>query len=83
MVGAVDDAFIGLGTLINVLAVLAGSTIGVLAGARLSVRVRDLITDALGLVTLAVAGLNVAAVLNVDLLDTVGDGVPMASAWLL
>jgi hypothetical protein len=77
MVGAVDDAFIGLGTLINVLAVLAGSTIGVLAGARLSVRVRDLITDALGLVTLAVAGLNVAAVLNVDLLDTVGDGVPI------
>jgi uncharacterized membrane protein YqgA involved in biofilm formation len=77
MVGAVDDAFIGLGTLINVVAVLAGSAIGVLAGTRLSVRVRDLITDALGLVTLAVAGLNVAAVLDAELLEAVGDGVPI------
>lgn len=72
-----DDAFIGLGTVINVVAVLAGSAIGVLAGTRLPVRVRDLITDALGLVTLAVAGLNIAAVLDSDLLAAVGSGVPI------
>ena len=48
---------IGLGTLINIVAIVAGSTIGVLAGSRLAVKTRDLITDVLGLITiLAAAG---------------------------
>lgn len=48
---------IGLGTVINVLAIIAGAAVGVLAGARLSVKTRELITDILGLITiLAAAG---------------------------
>ena len=48
---------IGLGTLINVLSIIAGSAFGVLAGSRLSVKTRELITDILGLITiLAAAG---------------------------
>jgi uncharacterized membrane protein YqgA involved in biofilm formation len=55
-----DEVFIvliGLGTLINVLSIIAGSAFGVLAGSRLSVKTRELITDILGLITiLAAAG---------------------------
>ena len=48
---------VGLGTLINILTIVVGSTIGVLAGARLKVKTRELITDVLGLITiLAAAG---------------------------
>jgi uncharacterized membrane protein YqgA involved in biofilm formation len=48
---------VGLGTLINILTIVAGSTIGVLAGARLNTKTRELITDVLGLITiLAAAG---------------------------
>jgi uncharacterized membrane protein YqgA involved in biofilm formation len=53
----VHIVIIGLGTLINIVAIVAGSTIGVLAGSRLAVKTRDLITDVLGLITiLAAAG---------------------------
>ncbi|MEY4280413.1 MAG: hypothetical protein RL313_676, partial [Actinomycetota bacterium] len=44
--------FIGLGTLINVLAIIVGAALGVGVGAKLSSRTRSLITDVLGLVTL-------------------------------
>lgn len=48
---------IGLGTLINILTIIAGASVGVFAGARLSVKTRELITDILGLITiLAAAG---------------------------
>jgi len=48
---------IGLGTFINILTIVAGSTIGVLAGARLNEKTRELITDVLGLIAiLAAAG---------------------------
>jgi uncharacterized membrane protein YqgA involved in biofilm formation len=48
---------IGLGTLINVLTIIAGATVGVFAGSRLNVKTRELITDVLGLITiLAAAG---------------------------
>ncbi|MCZ3390170.1 MAG: DUF554 domain-containing protein [Actinomycetia bacterium] len=67
----------GLGTLINVAAVLFGGTIGTLLGDRLPARVRDVVTDGLGLVTLMVGGLNVAAVLDPELVDEVGRGVPL------
>jgi len=46
---------IGLGTLINIAAIIAGSTVGVLAGSRLAVKTRDLITDVLGLITILAA----------------------------
>jgi uncharacterized membrane protein YqgA involved in biofilm formation len=67
----------GLGTVVNVLAVLVGGTIGTLLGDRLPARVRDVVTDGLGLITLVVGGLNAAAVLEPALVDDVGRGVPL------
>lgn len=68
---------LGLGTLLNVVAVLVGGTIGTLLGDRLPPRVRDVVTDGLGLVTLVVGGLNAAAVLDPALEDEVTRGVPL------
>ncbi len=67
----------GIGTIVNVATVLFGATIGVLLGNRLPVRTRDLVTDALGLVTLLIAGTSAMAVLDDDLADQVGDSAPM------
>ncbi len=67
----------GLGTLLNVAAVLVGGTLGTLLGDRLPARVRDVVTDGLGLVTLMVGGLNIAAVLDPELVAEVGRGVPL------
>lgn len=67
----------GVGTLVNVLAVLAGGLLGLLLGNRLPVRTREVVTDALGLVTLLIAGTSAMAVLDVELSDVVGDSAPM------
>ncbi|MCB8958445.1 MAG: DUF554 domain-containing protein [Nocardioides sp.] len=67
----------GLGTAVNVATVLVGATIGVLLGNRLPIRTRDVVTDALGLVTLLIAGTSAMAVLDDDLSDRVGDSSPM------
>jgi uncharacterized membrane protein YqgA involved in biofilm formation len=69
--------FPGIGTVVNVLTVLAGSLIGVLLGNRLSQRTRELVTDALGLVTLLIAATSAVAVLDDSLSDAVGDRPPM------
>jgi uncharacterized membrane protein YqgA involved in biofilm formation len=62
---------------LNILAVLVGGTVGTLLGDRLPARVRDVVTDGLGLVTLVIGGLNAAAVLNQDLVGELGRGVPL------
>lgn len=67
----------GLATLVNVATVLVGATLGVLLGNRLPVRTRDLVTDALGLVTLLIAATSAMDVLSPDLADEVGDSAPM------
>jgi len=67
----------GIATLVNVAAVLAGATLGVLLGNRLPVRTRDVVTDALGLVTLLIAATSAMAVLSDDLTDAVGTAAPM------
>ena len=54
--------FPGVGTVVNVVTVLLGSAIGVLLGHRIPDRVRDLVMDALGLVTLLIGGLSAWAV---------------------
>ena len=69
--------FPGLGTLVNVAAVLLGAAIGVLLGNRLPQRTRELVTDALGLVTLLIAATSAMAVLATDLSDVVGPSAPM------
>ena len=67
----------GTGTVVNVATVLLGATIGVLLGNRLPVRTRDVVTDALGLVTLLIAGTSAVAVLDPDLAREVGTSAPM------
>jgi uncharacterized protein len=63
----------GTGTLINVVAVLVGAGLGVALRGRLPQRTRDTVTDALGLVTLLIAALSTAAVLDPDLAAAVGE----------
>lgn len=67
----------GTGTLVNVLAVLLGSTIGVLVGHRLPERTRQVVTDSLGLVTLLIAGLSAAKVGAPALSAAVGSSAPL------
>jgi uncharacterized protein len=67
----------GSGTAVNVLTVLAGSSVGVLAGNRLASRTRDLVTDALGLVTLLIGGLAAVAVNDPGLAAEVGPHAPL------
>ncbi|MEU8227107.1 DUF554 domain-containing protein [Kribbella sp. NPDC048915] len=69
--------FIGIGTVVNVAAVLVGSVLGVLVGHRLSHRTRDLVTDALGLVTLLIAITSALTVGDAVLSDAVGDSAPI------
>lgn len=67
----------GLGTLINIATVLAGSSIGVGIGDRLPRRTRDVVTDGVGLVTLLVAALDGASVLDPALRSAVGSSAPV------
>ncbi len=69
--------FIGIGTVVNVATVLLGAGIGVLLGHRLPQRTRDVVTDALGLVTLLIAGTAAVAVLDPALAAAVGSSAPM------
>ncbi len=55
---------IGLGTVLNVVVILVGATLGVLLGQRLPQRTRDAVTDGLGLVVLLIAALSAASVLD-------------------
>lgn len=66
--------FRGAGTVLNVVTVLIGSGIGALLGQRLPVRTREVVTDALGLVTLLVAALDTAAVRDPAMREVVGSG---------
>ena len=68
---------IGSGTLVNVVTVLVGSGLGLALGARLPERVRRVVTDGLGLVTLLVAATAAADVLDPSLADAVGGGGAM------
>lgn len=72
-----ETLFPGIGTLVNVVAVLVGSAIGVLLGHRLPHRTRDVVTDALGLVTLLIAALSTAAVVDPELESAVGANAPV------
>jgi uncharacterized protein len=67
----------GTGTAVNVVAVLAGTSVGVLVGHRLPERTRNVVTDGLGLVTLLIAALSAAHVTDNGLDDAVGSSAPM------
>lgn len=67
----------GLGTAVNVLTVLLGALLGRLLGDRLPARTRELVTDALGLVTLLIAAMSAAAVTDPALVARVGSSAPL------
>ncbi len=67
----------GTGTLLNMATVLVGSGLGVLLGGRLPERTRTTVTDALGLVTLVIGGLNLASLSDDALTDAVGPSAPL------
>ncbi len=58
-------------------AIIVGSGLGILLGSRLPDRTRELTTQALGLVVLVVAALNVAALLDADWIGDVGSTAPI------
>lgn len=65
---------IGMGTLLNIVAILIGSTLGVLIGHRIPERTRRTVTDGLGLVVLVIGGLNVVALSDADYVSAVSAG---------
>ena len=67
----------GTGTLLNMATVLVGSGLGVALGGRLPERTRTTVTDALGLVTLVIGALNVAALSDAAFRAAVGDSAPL------
>ncbi len=64
----------GAGTALNMATILVGSGLGVLLRGRLPERTRVTVTDALGLVTLVIGGLNVAALGDREFREAVGEG---------
>jgi len=66
--------FVGLGTLINVVAILVGASLGVLVGHRLQKRTSEVVTDTLGLVTLVLGALNIVALSDQEFVNAVGGG---------
>ena len=70
---------IGLGTLINIVGIVAGSTVGVLAGSRLAVKTRDLITDILGLITILAAAGAVIPLFSSDFASSLPNGWTLLS----
>jgi uncharacterized membrane protein YqgA involved in biofilm formation len=69
-----NDLFVGAGTVLNVVCIVAGAIIGGLLGNRLSNRLRELVTDVLGLVTLLVGIMSAWLISSAQLNDEVGDG---------
>jgi len=73
----VDGTVPGMGTLINVAAIAVGSVLGMAVGHRLPDRVRDVVTDCLGLVTLLLAAQSAMSVADPALAGAVGSGAPV------
>jgi uncharacterized membrane protein YqgA involved in biofilm formation len=69
--------FVGIGTLINVVAILIGTFLGRLFGNRISLRTRDLLTDVLGAVTLIGAASALTSLFKIELVSALPDGFPI------
>lgn len=69
--------FPGLGTLINMAAIVAGALVGVTAGHRVAERTRSVITDGLALVTMVMGIMMALTVTSTELSDAVGTSAPM------
>ncbi|MEY3384003.1 MAG: hypothetical protein RLZZ212_590 [Actinomycetota bacterium] len=62
---------LGLGTILNVVAIVFGATIGVLIGNRLPEKMSRLLTDAMGLVVLVIGAMNLMALWDKDFVAAV------------
>ncbi len=71
------STFPGLGTLINVAAIIVGSLLGIGIGHRLREHTRRIITDSLGLITLLVAARSAMSVADPALVAAVPSGAPV------
>ncbi len=68
---------VGLGTVLNVVAILVGSALGVWFGHRLPERTSRTVTDILGLVVLVIGGINVVALQDAALVAAVGNDLTL------
>ena len=68
--------FIGIGTVINIGAILIGSSLGVLLGNRFSEERRSLITDVLGLITLVSGASSIVALWSSEVTQAFPRGWP-------
>ena len=66
-----------MGTIVNVLAILVGTAVGILIGNRLSDKTSRVVTDGLGLVVLVLGGLNVTSLLDSEFVSAVAPGIPL------
>lgn len=66
--------FPGLGTLINVITIIGGASIGVLLGSKVSEKLRNLTTDILGLVTLLAAASALTSLWSAEYVETLPKG---------
>ncbi len=62
---------LGLGTILNVVAIVLGALIGVLIGNRLPEKLSRLLTDAMGLVVLVIGAMNLMALWDKDFVEAV------------
>ncbi|MFM2023165.1 MAG: hypothetical protein RIR89_557, partial [Actinomycetota bacterium] len=62
---------LGLGTIINVIAIVGGATIGVLLGNRLPEKMSRVLTDAMGLVVLVIGAINLMALWDSEYVEAV------------
>lgn len=70
----VQQTFVGIGTAVNVAAVVVGSLLGLAIGGRLDERTRATVTDALGLCTLVIAALSIVPITHAPINQAVGHG---------
>jgi uncharacterized membrane protein YqgA involved in biofilm formation len=69
--------FIGSGTVINVVAIIGGAGLGVIIGGRMPERMRALITDILGLITILGAVMALSPIVSDRYIDSLPQGWPL------
>ena len=69
--------FVGVGTLINIVAIIAGAALGVLLGNKMSEKTRNFVMDVLGAITLIAAAGAIKALWDEDFNRFLPDGSPL------
>lgn len=69
--------FVGIGTVINVIAIISGAALGVLLGNKMSEKTRNLSMDVLGAITLIAAAGAIKALWDQELIQYLPDGTPL------